>query len=143
MAAVTTDQNTQKRLGGYLDTPVAAATKIPAGVLVAQDATGYAVNATDAAARTFLGVSTVMADNTDGAAGAIDVHTEEGIFGPFAMAAALTVADVGKVAYVSFNHTIAVTGTSHSLIVGHVYEITSAGAWIDTRGAVRGNAPTS
>jgi len=147
MSATTSDRATlqwgtgEMRIGEW---PVYAAEKIPAGTLVARSTSGYAYKATDAASRTFAGVSESQADNTDGLSAAINVTVHRrGVF-KFASAATFTAADIGKQVYVSDNQTVALTGTSHSLKCGRVTAIDADGdVWIEIDLDVDSNTPTS
>jgi hypothetical protein len=148
MSATTVDIDTQRKGSGDVvigQHSVAATTKIPGGVLVARDATGYAVNASDVAARSFAGVSCEMADNTSGAAADLDVRVHRrGIF-EFAYTGALAVADIGKQVLVSDNQTVSVASTSHTLICGKLFKMsaTSGKVWIEIDAAVDSNTPTT
>lgn len=145
--STTTDRNTlQQGLGVVIgdEWPVLTATKIPAGVLVARDTSGYAKNATDAASLTFAGVAKEQADNTDGATGdiTVKVHTK-GRF-KFAAAATYTAADIGKQVYVSDNETVAVAAPSHSLKCGRLIAVDASGdVWVEIDADVNRNAATS
>lgn len=58
--------------------PIAASTKIYAGALVALNADGYLIRATDTAATFFLGVATATVDNTSGNDGDLSVEVDIG-----------------------------------------------------------------
>lgn len=131
MAATTTDRNTyHKQIYLQRSVAVKAATSIPKGVLVAVDATGYAVNASDAANLKVVGVSWEAVDNSDGASGDLRIKVEEGVFA-LGVAGDLTVADVGKKVYVSDNQTVAEATGTNSIVAGELFEIDAEGtAWI-------------
>jgi hypothetical protein len=67
------DRNTPWRNGDIVAAPVAAATMIYGGHMVAANAAGLAVPASAVAAQVTLGVSDEYADNTAGAAAATSV----------------------------------------------------------------------
>ncbi|MDD5087203.1 MAG: hypothetical protein PHI18_00190 [bacterium] len=147
MSATTEDRNTvqwgtgEMRIGEW---PVYTLIVIPGGTLVARDTSGYAKLASDAASRTFAGVSESQADNSAGASGAINVRVHRrGVF-KFASATTFTAADIGKQVYVSDNQTVALTGTSHSLKCGRLVAIDDDGdVWIEIDLDVDSNTPTS
>lgn len=107
MSATTVDRNTPKHLTDDLVLPVAAATKILAGIMVARNASGYAVPASDATGLRVLGRAESQADNTDGSAGDIEATIRPGIYlwendetNP------VTDAHVGERCYVKDNQTV-------------------------------------
>jgi len=147
MGATTTDRNTLQWGWGCVisdEWDVLTATKIPAGVLVARDASGYAKNASDAASLTFAGISKEQADNTSGATGdkKVKVHSK----GRFKLAAATTytAADIGKQVYVSDNQTVIVATNSHNLKCGRLIAVASDGdVWVEIDADVNRNTATS
>lgn len=148
MGATTTDRNT--KMYGYSqraagEWPVLNATKIPAGVLVARNTSGYAASASDAVSLTFSGVSKEQADNLLGVAGALKVRVHRGgVFNFVDGSAAMTAADIGKQAYVSDNQTIVLTGTGHSLKCGRIFDVPGDGTvWIEIDLDVDANTATS
>ncbi|WP_043588978.1 hypothetical protein [Geminisphaera colitermitum] len=134
MPAATSAINTDFRLGDEFAYPVAAATKIWLGTLVALDATGRAVPAANTAALKVAGVSQQDIDNSDGAAGDQLVNLRRGVH-KFANSATapLTVADLLTVALVEDDCTVTKTATNN-IKAGRVLAIDAdGGIWIDTR----------
>jgi len=76
MAATTTDRDT-KRSDGKLKAIKMAAVKIPKGVLVCINTSGYATNGADTANYLFAGVSYEQVDNSAGAAGDKEIRVEK------------------------------------------------------------------
>lgn len=126
MAATTTDRDTTSYEGYRQNYPVKGATSIPGGVIVCADSTGYAVNGSDTAGLTYLGVSVAPADNSSGSAGDIDVIVDRTPRRVFEFeASGLAITDVGATLYVSDNQTVAKT-TSNSVEVGKLSHFSSA-----------------
>lgn len=137
MSATTIDRATRVRVGDQLEPPVAAATKIPAGVIVARNATGYLVNGSATAANKTLGISQEMADNSGGADGDIKGKVRRNIVANFANSAAgdeITIADVGNDAFVVDNQTVAKTSNTNARpVAGKIIDVDAAGVWIEFR----------
>lgn len=134
MAATSLPIFTDERLGEIYYIPVAAATKIPAGVIVALDANGRAVNASDTAALRVIGRAEETVDNTAGGAGDLSINVKRGVFKWVNSAAnAITAAYLRKPAYVEDNQTVATTSTN-KVVAGRIVAVDAdGGIWIDTR----------
>ncbi len=78
MAALGAPTAISTRDGKTCTLPVLAATKIYAGAIVAVDADGYAVNATDTANLVVRGIADETVDNTEGADGALTIRVRRG-----------------------------------------------------------------
>jgi len=76
MTATTTDRDT-KRSDGKLKSVKMAAVKVPKGVLVCINTSGYATNAADTASFLFAGVSYEQVDNSAGQAGDKELRVEK------------------------------------------------------------------
>jgi hypothetical protein len=76
MTATTTDRDT-KRSDGKLKAIKMAAVKIPKGVLVCINTSGYATNGADTANYLFAGVSYEQVDNSAGSAGDQEIRVEK------------------------------------------------------------------
>lgn len=137
MSATTIDRATRVRSGDQLEPPVAAATKIPAGVIVARNSSGYAVNGAATAANKTLGVSTEMTDNGGGLAGDLKAKVRRNVVANFANSASadeITIADVGNDAYVVDNQTVAKTSDTNARpVAGKIVDVDAAGVWIEFR----------
>lgn len=124
--------DTPERTGQTISHTVAAATLIYAGVLVALNAVGDAVPASDAAALKVVGRSEQTMDNSAGAGGDQRIAVKRGVF-KYANSAtnALAASDKGKIAYVEDDSTVASTSTNKCK-AGIVLDVESDGVWIDT-----------
>lgn len=130
---ITEDRNTKTREGKYVNLAMAASTKIYAGQLVAVNAQGYAVPASDTAGLKVIGIADVAMDNSAGAAGDSNVVAHRAIC-KLANATTNPVvqANIGSVVFVSDD--VSVTGTStNSVVAGIALEIEEDGVWVDTR----------
>lgn len=105
--------------------PVAAATKIFEGAMVALDASGNAIPAAPAST-TMRGVAVATADNTDGAAGAASVTIKRGVF--LFNQTGLDRTDIGTMVKVSDDNTV---GGAGALVAGKLLDIEPAGAWVE------------
>lgn len=121
----TADRNTLERVP-QLRTLEAAA-DIYAGILVAANAAGKAVPASDAAGLLVIGRSEHSAKNGE------NITVKAGCFA-FDMPQGVTptLADIGKTVFVSDDQTVAFTGTSHSIKAGVVFDVDDEGVWIVT-----------
>lgn len=135
MTATTVDRGTQRRDANQFAFPVAAATKIPGGVIVALNASGQAVNGATSTTLKAVGMSEALADNTAGAAGDIKVLVRRGCFkfGNSSAGDLIALADVGSSCYIVDNQTVAKTnGSSTRSIAGTVRDIDSDGSvWVE------------
>lgn len=103
--------------------PVAAATTIYGGSLVALNQSGYLVPASDDSLVFVVGVALAAADNSAGAAGAISCAIERGVFSfnNSSSTSALTDADIGRVCYAADDNTVArITALGKNPPVGKV-----------------------
>jgi len=125
MAALTEDRNTPYREGVELEYDVAASTKIFGGSLVCLNATGYAVPGADTASFKFAGVAQEQVDNTGGADGDKKIRVRKTGIHRFA-ASGMTIADIGKPAFVSDDQTVAKSGLTNWVGCGRIDEFISA-----------------
>jgi hypothetical protein len=137
MAALAADRTTPQRAGTELELPVAAATKIYAGAIVAMNASGGAAGyATKGATATVLrgvGVAVEQADNSAGAAGDIRVKVRRGTwrFLNSASGDQITQADIGNDCYIVDDQTVAKTnGTNTRSVAGKVQDVDAGGVWV-------------
>lgn len=132
MAAATEDRDTARRSGNIIPIDVAAATTIYNGTLVANDASGNAVPASDAAGLQVQGTATEQADNATGVAGDIQVEvTREPVLMENSATNALDKSHVGTDCYVEDDQTVSSSGGTNSIVAGRVLEVTEDGVWID------------
>lgn len=98
--------------------PVAAATMIYGGIMIAWNAAGYIVAAADTAGLRIAGVADQQIDNTGGANGDLLVQTkrtgdlQRQFLFDNSTTAALDKDDIGKICYVEDDHTVAETSTN-------------------------------
>lgn len=137
-AAATAARNTDTRPGDLLSLPLAAATKIFLGTLVARDSAGRAVPASDTAGLRVVGRAEETVDNSAGAAAALSIEIRLGCF-KFTNSgtAAVDADDVGKMAVVEDDQTVAETSTN-LVTAGRITAVDSDGVWVDTRHAFYG-----
>jgi len=133
MAALTQDRNTPRRDGVQFNDPVAASTRIFAGSLVCLNAAGDAVPGSTSTTLTARGLAHAHVDNRDGAAGAQSIESRRGTF-QFANSAStdeITRADIGELAYIVDDQTVAKTdATSTRSVAGTIADVDSAGVWV-------------
>lgn len=140
MAASTTDRNTERRSGEELALPVAASTKIYAGIMVALNALGFLVAAADAAALRVTGRSEQQVDNTGGANGALLCQVRDGVFlFDNSTGSPVLAADSGKAVFVEDDHTVAratTNGVKAGRFIGFGGDPTGSDptqCWVDMR----------
>lgn len=134
MTALTQDRNTLRREGQQLEPPVAAATKIYGGAIVAINAAGYAVPGATATTLKSAGVAERRADNTGGAAGDIRVKLRKGVhvFANSAAADAIALTDIGSDCYIVDDQTVAKTSASATRsVAGKVFDVDASGVWVN------------
>ncbi len=133
MAALTKDRNTPRASGEDRQGQVAATTTIFAGALVMRNATGYLVEGQTATGLVGVGRAEEQVDNSAGADGAVTCGYRPGIY-RFANSAAadeVTFADIGSLAYVVDDQTVAKTdGTSTRSPAGIVDDVDANGVWV-------------
>ena len=131
MSAATAAIDTPERSGPVFNYPLAAATVIYQGTLVALDASGNAVAASDAAALRVVGRAEETVDNSDGSAGDLTINAKRGVF-KYANSGtnAVDADDKGKVCFVEDDNTVAETST-HKCKAGRVLDVESDGVWVD------------
>lgn len=134
MTALAADRATANRSGKQLSLPVAAATKIFAGSIVAVNASGYATKGAVSTTLKAAGVAREQADNTAGANGDIRVAVERGTF-QFANSTAgdlIALADIGSTCYIVDDQTVAKTnGTSTRSAAGVIRDVDANGVWVE------------
>lgn len=132
MSAATAAIDTPERSGSVFNYPLAAATVIYQGTLVALDASGNAVAASDAAALRVVGRAEETVDNSDGDAGDLTINAKRGVF-KYANSGtnAVDADDKGKVCFVEDDQTVAETST-HKCKAGRVLDVEDDGVWVDT-----------
>lgn len=132
MAATTTDRNTRAR---YIERQIRlllkAATTIPAGAMVAVDATGYAVNASDTAGLIVMGRAEAAASYADGDR---EIVVARGVF-QWANNGNVVQATVGSPCSVVDNQTVGLAAdTTNDIVAGYVEEVTTEGVFVSMLG---------
>lgn len=135
MAALTAPRLSSERNPRTRRLPVAAATAIWQGAMVALSG-GSAVPASTSTAIRVLGVAEHTADNRLGAAGALSVDFQRGCFG-FDNDAAdpITAADLGNPCFATDDHTVARTnggggGAATKVQAGLIFDVDDTGVWV-------------
>lgn len=132
--ALTQDRSTPNRGGSELSLPVAANTLIHAGAMVAVNGLSLATPGATSTTLRGIGVAIERADNTGGAAGAVNVRIRRGVWRYKNSAAGDLVAlkDIGKNCYMVDDETLALTdgGASRS-IAGIIHDVDAAGVWVE------------
>lgn len=134
MTQSTESRNTKRRDGVRTSDPVAAATTIHAGTLIALNAAGDAVPAGIVGAGAARSVANELADNSAGAAGDIRVEGLRGTFqfGNSAAGDLIARADIGATCYVADNQTVAKTdNTGAREVAGKVIDVDAGGVWVE------------
>lgn len=136
MTALDTDRNTPQIDGALFTLPVAAATKIYAGSLVAIDASGNANDGDTATGLRGIGRAEEQVDNSAGLAGAKTVNVRTGVFrfGNSGSSDAITNAEIGSPCYIVDDQTVAKTsGSGTRSVAGLVHFVDASGVWVDLR----------
>lgn len=131
--ALTKNTNVPERSGDTLILPVAANVRLFGGALCALTAAGLATPG--AVSTTLKGVGRVKdeANNTGGAASAINVEVEKGVFRFKNSSAAdlITRADIGNNAFIVDDEIVAKTnGGGTRSIAGQIFDVDAQGVWI-------------
>lgn len=134
MAALTADRNTPLRERGIESHPVKGATTIHGGGLVTLDATGQLVPGGVATGLIARGRADEKVVN-DGADGAVRCKVRQGIFrwNNSAAADAITRAEIGDLAYIVDDQTVAKTnGANTRSAAGTIRDVDAQGVWVET-----------
>lgn len=138
MSAATAARNTDARPGDLVYLPLAAATVIYKGTIVARDAAGRAVPASDTAGLRVVGRAEETVDNSAGLADALSINILLGCYKlDNSGTAAVDADDIGKMAVVEDDQTVAETSTN-LVCAGRITGVDSDGVWVDTRHAFYG-----
>lgn len=132
MSAATKARNTDQRPNLVRNYPLAAATVIFLGTMVALNAAGNAVPASDTAALRVVGLAEATVDNTAGAAGDLTIDVKRGTFKLENSAAQpLVAASKEKLCFVEDDQIVALTSTN-LIVAGRVVEIDpDLGVWVE------------
>lgn len=134
MAALAADRMTTRRSGVDFSFPVAAATKIFAGAQVAINATNSLVPGAVSTTLQAVGVAIEQADNSAGAADAINCKVQRGVWKMANSAAGDLIErnDIGKQCYIVDDQTVALTsnGATRS-VAGVIRDVDASGVWVE------------
>ena len=144
MSALTTDRLTEVKEIGTKWYPVAASTTIYDGSLVAKNANGYLVPASDTTALQVVGVAHETIDNSAGSNGDLKCRVKSGMLARFA-ASSITQAMVGQVMYVVDDQTFDDGPGTNAIKAGRLVEfISTTEGWLEIKptgpGAIVANA---
>jgi len=132
MAAATQELDTPERKGQHVSLPVEASTTIYAGALVAINASGNAVPASDSANLKVVGRAEETVANS-GSAGDKSITAKRGTF-RFDNSATNAVAAANRFSacYVEDDHTVGTNGGTNNVKAGLVVDVDEDGVWVDT-----------
>lgn len=133
MAALNAPRSTVARSGDMREFPVKAGAKIWQGALVAIDATGHAVAASEDAAQRVIGRADETADNTAGADGAIRCRARVAVFrwNNSTGVDEIVASDIGGAAFAVDDQTVAKTSASDTRpVAGVIFDVDADGVWI-------------
>ena len=132
MTALAADRVTRsKSVGRAFTGDVAATTIIYKGALVARNAAGYIVPASDTAGLTVVGVAMEKVDNSAGAAGAKTVNIQTGVFEFVNGAGAVVQANKHATCTVLDDQTCSIAATTaNDIKAGTVDSFTATTVWL-------------
>jgi len=133
MVALTKGRTTPQRIGDVRAGLVAAAAIIFQGGLVMRNAAGYIVNGQTATGLVAVGVATHALDNSAGANGDVTLEYRPGRFAFVNSAGAdeITIANIGDMAFVVDDQTVALTnGGNTRSQAGIIHDVDAQGVWI-------------
>jgi hypothetical protein len=134
MAALTADRPTPKRTGMHLSLPMAASTLIYAGSIVCVNSSGLAVKGAVSTTLKAAGVAKEQVDNSAGAASALRIEVERGVFrfGNSSAGDLIALADIGSSCYIVDDQTVAKTnGGSTRSVAGVIRDVDAQGVWVE------------
>lgn len=135
MAALTSDRDTQERIPQQRT--LESAGTIYAGALVAVNASGKAVPASDTAGLTVVGRAQHPAKTGE------KITVKVGCFAyDAASGVTFTAADAGSIAYVTDDHTVDKSGGTNKIVAGIVYDVDEQGVWIRIADEAQNSAGT-
>ena len=127
------NNNTPERDGTTISLAVAANVRIFAGALVALTAAGLATPGAVATTLKGMGRAKDEANNIGGAASAIRVEVEKGVFrfNNSAAGDAITAADIGANCFIVDDETVAKTnGGNTRSVAGTIFDVDAQGVWV-------------
>lgn len=133
MANLTSDRNTPRGEGDIKSLPMSASL-IYAGAIAMRNAAGYATKGAVSTSLVGVGMAMERVDNTAGAVGdkRVQVRTGTFRFGNSASGDLITIADIGKPAYVVDDQTVAKTSATNTRsVAGFVWDVDAQGVWVE------------
>ena len=127
------ERNTFTKDGKLVPYKVAASTKIEAGKMVAVGADGYAVEASDAAGITVVGIADETVDNSSGSDGDLSVNVKRGQIYKLknSGSTAVTIASVGSAVVVEDDETVTTAaGATNDITAGTCMGVDTDGVWV-------------
>lgn len=135
MGALTADRSTPQRASEDFEYPVDAGKKIFAGAIVVIDtADNLAKPGVTATTGRCVGIAQALADNTNGADGAVSVKVRRGCFRLKNSTAGdlIDLGDVGLDCYIVDDQTVAKTnGGSTRSVAGTIRDVDATGVWVE------------
>ena len=127
------ERNTSFKAGLLVGFLVAASTKIEAGKMVAVNASGYLVEASDAASIIVVGIADETQDNSSGANGALTCLVKRGqVFKLKNHTTAVTQASVGSNVVVADDETVTTAaGATNDIVAGKCLGVETDGVWVE------------
>lgn len=133
MAALTKDRMTPQAIGDFHNGPVAASAILFAGALLMRNAAGYLLAGATATGSVGVGRVEAPVSNAGGSNGDVNVDYRPGVF-RFANSAAadlITIAEIGDVAYIVDDQTVAKTdGSAARSPAGIIDNVDDQGVWV-------------
>lgn len=133
MAPLTKDRATPQAIGDTRNGPVAASATLFAGALLMRNAAGYLLAGATATGMVGVGRVEGLVDNSDGANGDVSVDYRPGFFrfGNSAAADEIAIADIGNLAYIVDDQTVAKTnGGNTRSPAGIIDNVDDQGVWV-------------
>lgn len=133
MVAATADRNTFALLDDLRNSPLAASVKVFMGTILMRNAAGFLTKGATATGCFGVGRAEAPADNSAGAAGALNINWRPGVF-RFANSSAgdlIALVDIGTRCWIVDDQTVAKTnGTATRSPAGIVENVDASGVWV-------------
>lgn len=133
MVAATADRNTAALLDDLRNSPLAASVKVFMGTILMRNAAGFLTKGATATGCFGVGRAEAPADNSAGAAGALNINWRPGVF-RFANSSAgdlIALVDIGTRCWIVDDQTVAKTnGTATRSPAGIVENVDASGVWV-------------
>lgn len=132
--ALATDKATKERSARDFEFPVAASTLLYAGGIACLNASNLLTKGAASTTLKCVGVMSERADNSAGAASAINGKVRRGVFQFKNSSAgdAIALADVGADCYIVDDETVAKTnGSSTRSVAGKIRDVDAGGVWVE------------